>query len=358
MDVEIYNMKSKPRGLVLIVCITEYTFLKSRESAINDKINMQTIFEKMGYEVTVTYEYLEQDKLRTIVREFAERNDFREVDSCFVIFSCHGFGTSKEWDAEIAASNYDPSNRPPSNERIYCSEIVDYFSSTNCPHLIGKPKVFFFQMCRTNKEYQNSESKIAVDVVPFVQPYYENIENIENTDATIIKEETLFRKYEDTLIVHSTNRGHCSYRDLITGSNFIHILCKVIKEEADKKDLCLLLNKVDRELKDLTMIFGHTQTLEIINIGFNKLCYLKDFKSQQLCVYIKLSIIIYSVYSLINLYFFFIFIKCFNPLNFYIFSTIFLLLIYFTLVIFEMYHSANFLFHLLYFITLLLFYFY
>ncbi|XP_051163975.1 caspase-6 [Leptopilina boulardi] len=266
-DLEKYIMRSKPRGLVLIVCITKYLFLDSRESANHDRVNLRKLFEEMGFDVTVTPEYLERNELREIIQEFAKKKEFLKVDSCFVIFSCHGKEAGKRWDAEIQTSECTI-NELPSNEKIYCSEIIEHFSSKNCPFLKGKPKVFIFQMCRGNR-HQASVPRFSTDGTPNVPPVYEN----EEQDSLNV-EDTLHRNYEDTLIVHSTVPGHYSYRDTITGAWFIQILCKVFMREAYHKHLKDLIDRVDQEVKLLRTEGKMCQTVTTASMGFNKYCYL------------------------------------------------------------------------------------
>lgn len=270
-DLERYIMRSKPRGFVLIVCITKYTFLETRESAKHDKSNLQKLFEEMGFEVTVTPEYIKRQELRKTIQEFAKKKDFRSADSCFVVFSCHGFEAGKRWDAEVAASDSHHQDEDPlPSEKLYCSEIIEYFSTKNCHDLRGKPKVFMFQMCRGDK-HQNSCARFATDGAPNVKPTYETEnENIEPP----MEEDSLHRNYEDTLIVHSTIPGHYSYRDVITGAWFIQILCKVFMKEACHKHLKDLIDRVDQQVKDLRTQGKMCQTVSTYSMGFSKYCYL------------------------------------------------------------------------------------
>ena len=81
-----------------------------------------------------------------MTKEFATRKDFHKVDSCFVIISSHGREAGKGVDAEIIGIDYKEDSI--TYENIYCSEIIELFTSKNCKELAGKPKVFIFQMCR------------------------------------------------------------------------------------------------------------------------------------------------------------------------------------------------------------------
>lgn len=54
--IERYPMRSKPRGLVLIITNIYYesTYEKHRFSAIHDKNNLKKLFEEMGF-IVITY---------------------------------------------------------------------------------------------------------------------------------------------------------------------------------------------------------------------------------------------------------------------------------------------------------------
>lgn len=113
------------------------------------------------------------------------------------------------------------------------------------------------------------------------------------------------RNNADMLIVHATLPGHVAFRDKITGSWFIQILCEVFMNYSHKthlEDLLHMVNtllnhiitpfppfpslyicynidvtndlQVDERLKIQRTTNDECQTLMVTSIGFNKHCYL------------------------------------------------------------------------------------
>ena len=96
--------------------------------------------------------------MKNLIKEFAARDDFHKVDSSFVIISSHGREAGKGIDGEVLGIDYEAGSQ--SYEKIYCSDIIEHFTTANCKHLAGKPKVFIFQMCRYRLlHFLNSISK-------------------------------------------------------------------------------------------------------------------------------------------------------------------------------------------------------
>ena len=78
------------------------------------------------------------------MKKFSESPKFRKVDSAFVIISAHGNGEIGQQATEILGIDYTSHFY----KKVYCTDIIDYFSSEECPNLQGKPKIFVFQTCR------------------------------------------------------------------------------------------------------------------------------------------------------------------------------------------------------------------
>lgn len=71
--------------------------------------------------------------------------ELRRVHSAFIIISSHGDGEHGRQQTEIQGTDYQLS----SYENVFCTDILDYFTTEQCPHLEEKPKVFIFQTCRS-----------------------------------------------------------------------------------------------------------------------------------------------------------------------------------------------------------------
>ncbi|XP_076645401.1 death regulator Nedd2-like caspase [Halictus rubicundus] len=267
-NVERYPMRSKPRGLVLIITNIHYKYCykEPRSSAAHDEENMKNLFEEMGFRVVSHFDLTKQQFVEK-VREFSQHKHLRNVDSCFVIVSSHGNVNSQYEVTEIECVDNNPESVLQNDKTVLCKDILDYFTAEACPHLAGKPKIFIFQLCR-GKKIQKSvkEPRHTTD-----------ISNFNSTDGMIGPKtnfhETI-RNYEDILVTQATLPGHVAFRDTITGSWFIQILCEVFMNYACKSHLQDLLNMVDSRLKIQRTTKEECQTLTVTSIGFNKHCFL------------------------------------------------------------------------------------
>lgn len=72
------------------------------------------------------------------------------------------------------------------------------------------------------------------------------------------------RNYADMLVAHATLPGYVAFRDKITGSWFIQILCEVFMKYAHKSHLQDLLNMVNKSCESILMSFYTLDTIFII----------------------------------------------------------------------------------------------
>ncbi|KAL2735833.1 caspase-3-like [Vespula squamosa] len=261
--IETYRMRSNPRGLVLIITNIDYdpNVQKPRKSAIHDKTNLQKLFEEMGFSVE-THCNLTGKQIINCVKTFSQRKDLQNVDSCFVIISSHGKKGEENY-TEIEGVDYYSFHSE--YKKVFCSDIMDCFTSEACPYLAEKPKVFVFQLCRGNKR------QTITNIPKQVTDSSEN-HTVMNNARNILKEKPT-RNYSDFLIAYATLPGHVAFRNNITGSWFIQIFCEVFMNYAYQYHLCDLLKLVDSRLEKVTDS-GDCQTVMVETKGFHKYCYL------------------------------------------------------------------------------------
>ncbi|XP_076285376.1 death regulator Nedd2-like caspase [Lasioglossum baleicum] len=266
--VERYPMRNKPRGLVLIITNIhyKYSYKEPRSSAAHDEENMRNLFEQMGFRVISLFD-LSKRQFVEKVREFSQEKLLRHVDSCFVIVSSHGNVNSQYEVTEIECVDNNPESDLRSAKTILCKDILDYFTAEACPHLAGKPKIFIFQLCRGDKKQRSViEPRHTTDI--------SNFHSIDEMAGPKTNSGETIRNYEDMLVAQATLPGHVAFRDKITGSWFIQILCEVFMNYACKSHLQDLLTMVDSRLKIQRTMQEECQTLTVTSIGFNKHCFL------------------------------------------------------------------------------------
>ncbi|KAI4879380.1 hypothetical protein NFI96_019455 [Prochilodus magdalenae] len=175
-DVYLMTDKSPARNrLALLINNIEFVYLNDRGGAEKDELSMEKLFEGLGYTV-VTLRNLSAPGMKAAMRDFSQREEHKQSDSCFVVFMSHGnaFGLS---------GYFDQGN----DEDVFPTN--DIFKHLNTPHCAGlrdKPKIILIQSCRGDTVSYRSE-KTGSD---FIQ----DIVEIFNQHAHQDDIEELFRK--------------------------------------------------------------------------------------------------------------------------------------------------------------------
>ncbi|XP_015189287.1 PREDICTED: caspase-2-like [Polistes dominula] len=272
--IKCYQMTSNPRGLVLIITNIDYKsdLEKPRTSAIHDQINLFHLFHQMGFSIEKHCDLTGQE-IKDCVKSFSKREELQYVDSCFIIVSSHGSGPGRkgeEYCTEIKGVDDDyMDHMSHEHTKVFCSDIIECFTSTACPYLAGKPKVFIFQLCRGTKTQTTTIRKTMPKRVTDSSQYYVPKNN---SDSSSKNEGT--RNYSDMLIAYATLPGHVAFRNAVTGSWFILIFCEVFMNHACEHHICDLFKIVDSRLRKVTSTENYCQTVSVECKGFYKHCYI------------------------------------------------------------------------------------
>ncbi|XP_066954650.1 uncharacterized protein [Macrobrachium rosenbergii] len=213
---EAYKNDSCPRGAVFIAnyrnfdkCKT-YRLKKRTGTEVNVR-QLEELFTQMKYEVTAFDDLGTKDDTMAALENFRQLDIHKNADSLIVIFSSHG----KE--DEFFTSD---------GQLIHYKSIYQIFSDENCPDLIGKPKVFMFQFCRSE---QGSTS------IP---------------SSGFQAHRRTRRGVTCTYVCLSTAEGRESYRMDAEGALFFHEVCKIFMENAKDKDFDTLIKSVSEKLPE------------------------------------------------------------------------------------------------------------
>eukprot|EP00057_Strongylocentrotus_purpuratus_P033329 XP_791009.1 PREDICTED: caspase-2-like [Strongylocentrotus purpuratus] len=135
----VYKMTSDPRGIAVIINIKNFynnPDLEERTGTDIDCLNLKYMFEELKFEVSV-HKNCTAAEIEEIIEQ--QRKDNHSRYDCFIIaILSHGekgdaiYGT----DSNLVTLQY----------------IMDQFGSDRCPTLSGKPKLFFVQACRGEKQ--------------------------------------------------------------------------------------------------------------------------------------------------------------------------------------------------------------
>jgi hypothetical protein len=203
-----YNMSDRrPRGLALV--IGNETFqqnpnrnvrLESRKGCQADVHNFTSCFGYLGYRVQ-THTNLSSHQLFKLMEDMANI-DHTHFDSFVFCISSHGENNRVFGSDTMSISVYD---------------LVSKMQK--CPTLIGKPKLFFIQACRT----PSSDDHATVNRDGDPPAHIPN-----NPEA-------------DTAIFWATTRQNAAFRSSRDGSWFVVSLYKVFTENSHRMDLVSMM---------------------------------------------------------------------------------------------------------------------
>nr|XP_022917837.1 caspase-like [Onthophagus taurus] len=205
-----YKMDHKHRGKAII--FNHYKFdnnsMPVRSGTELDCDRLEKVLRNIyDFEVTVCMDYKYGQIFDTLDK--AANEDYTDCDCVLVAVMSHG-----------------EKGKLYARDTSYRIETL-WTPFTNCPTLIGKPKIFFIQACRGDK--LDSGHKIFVD-----SPQLATIPTI-----------------ADILVMYSTFEGYYSFRSSSKGSWFIQRLCDELESrygDNNDKDILQVLTLVNRQM--------------------------------------------------------------------------------------------------------------
>ncbi|XP_065200157.1 caspase Dronc-like [Planococcus citri] len=237
---ETYKMRSKPRGLALIINIFKSPDPKKiRLGSKLDAEKVKKLFTDIGYKV-FPYTDLKRKEMKQQIKAFSMNKELLNVDSLVVFIMCHGKQYQDTEDILLAAAD---------GETLRARWVLQQFTDAN-PSFVQfkkKPKLFFFQACRVVSQ--------------------DTSDMFRDMEITRDKSPANSGNVEDTIVVYSTCAGTYSKRDIHEGSWFVNAFCHVVAEHAWQYDLNTMLHSVNKEvLKKKDPIYG-IQSMEVKEQG-------------------------------------------------------------------------------------------
>jgi len=214
-------MNHARRGIALVINIRAYDHnpdkLKERKWSEQDVVTLKKTLEYLEFDFRF-YENLTANNIKDEIHKIAEI-DHKDSDCFLCVIMSHGD------DGKIFASD---------SEELSFEEIMAPIKS--CASLQNKPKLFFFQACRGNKEMEatNHRPDSGVSTSSGHEPD-NNDERTSNNNKTInlkqiTKQRTKIESEADLLVYYSTIPNHYSYGNVTEGTIFIKSVCKELNE--------------------------------------------------------------------------------------------------------------------------------
>ncbi|XP_067664579.1 uncharacterized protein [Haliotis asinina] len=213
------------RGICLIINNKNFSTprFRTRSGSEIDVEKLSATFTRLGF-LVVTEIDLTSDHIRARIREFSKHTDFSDYDAFICCLMTHG-------NNDILYGS-DGANIP-------LSEITAEFTSSKCPSLAGKPKIFIVQADRGKTRMQGF--KLPTEMAEAG----EGVQTVADM--------------ADFLIGYCTPHGYASYRGRSTGSWYIKTLCEVLESNADSQDLLANLVEVNARVAELIGRHGEQQ---------------------------------------------------------------------------------------------------
>ncbi|XP_054442186.1 caspase-8 [Pteronotus mesoamericanus] len=227
-----YRMKSKPRGYCLIFNNYDFSIarknvpklqnIKDRNGTDLDAEALHNTFGKLHFE-TVSFKDFTAKEICGALKTY-QSMDHNNRDCFICCILSHG-------DKGIIYGS-DGQEAP-------IHELTSYFTSSKCPSLAGKPKIFFIQACQGD----NYQRGIAVET------------DSEEKDAYLEMDSSLQKRYipdeADFLLGMATVNNCVSYRNPTEGTWYIQSLCQSLRERCPRgDDILTILTEVNFEVSN------------------------------------------------------------------------------------------------------------
>jgi hypothetical protein len=218
---KMYDMDHAKRGIALVINIKTYEpnpfKLKERVWSVEDVKNLKTTLDYLEFDLRF-YENLTANKIREKIQKIAGE-DHTNSDCFLCVVMSHG---NKD---KIVASD---------SEEISFKEIMQPIKES-CKSLEKKPKLFFFQACRGDKDMetknQRPDSGVSTKSGNSTTDHKDDKTSKNNNNTMHApKQNTHMESESDLLVYNSTLPDHYAYGSVAEGTLFIKNVCKELNQ--------------------------------------------------------------------------------------------------------------------------------
>lgn len=261
----VYEIKNKPKGYVLIINNNFKETKGYRVGAENDVKNMKELWLSLECAVNVQQDK-SADEVRTILQKIAKSENTKKYDFFVVFIMSHGRLTREGEAFKTADGKY-----------LRVEEVLQIFDTKNSLNLIGKPKLFFFQFCRgkeTDKGFSSDDQEFETEL-------YSNMHKATKSDSDLVQQDTYGDVHPircDLFISYATQLGFRSFRNH-KGSWFINAIANVFARYAKEEHVTEMMVRVREAVRAKTGITPQTETA---NIRCKEMSESRDLLSKRL----------------------------------------------------------------------------
>lgn len=244
--VNIYHMISNPRGFCFIINNIDFhnNVYPKRIGSETEANRLRDVFRELHFTVDLKNN-LTKDEILAAILQYSKKADLRKHDAFILIVLSHGHS-----GYVVGSDGFG----------LQFEDIVKMLNNENCPQLIGKPKLFFFNCCRGDSR-DSGPNFFGLDI-----------------DKKAVSDAVSFEKSKiplanDLMICFSTVDGYVSWRNEETGSWFGTALSYALMKHSHDKELHHILTIASDFVNNKVTLNGEKQVMEHTYRGFRKLFY-------------------------------------------------------------------------------------
>ncbi|VDI08160.1 caspase 8 [Mytilus galloprovincialis] len=210
-----YKMTAQPRGIAVIINNELFDGqLEDRDGTNKDSEQLTKLLTDLKFKVDIHHN-LTAEKMISIARASAKLNhtDYDCFVFCVLTHGANGVLYGKD---EIG---------------VEIQQIIDFYQSSRCPSLAGKPKMFFIQACQGINPQAGQQ--LPTDTI--------------NIDQDTSRKETIPNE-ADILVSFSTVTGCVSFRCPQNGTWFINSLVENLRKYSKYLDIITIITKVNEDV--------------------------------------------------------------------------------------------------------------
>ncbi|KAL1425672.1 hypothetical protein MTO96_018966 [Rhipicephalus appendiculatus] len=252
--IPVYSMVHSPRGMCIIINNSNFQGSSNRRyGSEHDMRQMVDLFSALHFDCIVACD-MNASHMKALLSEAARSEELQEADCLVVILMSHG--------------KQDTIRGADGAELHLADDVYTLFNNENCPALHGKPKLFFIQACRGDKE-DNATGNTGyetADAEP-IRP--------EEPEPSLSSRGECMATWSDMYIAYATIRGYRALRHSTIGSWFLSAVYKVFTQHACTMHLEELMHCVQDEVMSQSSPDGAKQTPSVELRGWRKKLYFK-----------------------------------------------------------------------------------
>ena len=216
-----YSIFSVPRGYCVIINNIKFKTMKDRSGSEWDADNLERLFGRhLGFFIQ-RYDNLTTLQMQLLMRDVRDQ-DHSKLSCLVIAILTHGI------EGQVYGTD---------GSLVKVDDLTAYFDGTQCPSLVGKPKIFILQACRGGIFDEGVE---ATDDGSTAELDYEEVDG----------RYSLLPDKADFVLAYATTPRYVSWRNSAFGTWFVKAFVDTMYERAETDHLMDILTEVNRKVAE------------------------------------------------------------------------------------------------------------